>query len=146
MIVLRLTMALLVVTVGVTAARAQSRDTARAASPRPPVVERVVGAFSEGSAERLLTPATDRVEVSLFGTRTVYSRSQASYVLRDFFDRYAPRRFVVDDVTETGPSYFVAGRYEHAQSDQPLQVYVRLIKQSGGTWGLHEVQVDPNAE
>jgi hypothetical protein len=135
-------------TAGPAAAQTDSTD----ADPAAGAVARVERAFGNGDAEVLLAPASDRVEVSLLGTRTFYSRSQAFYVLRDFFAQYEPRRFEVRDVSKTGASTFITGRYRHARADDPLPVYVRL-QQNAGTgdppsgdppeWVLHEVRVGP---
>jgi len=106
----------------------------------------VTEAFVNGRAEQLLGPATDRVEISLFGTRTFYSSAQAFYVLREFFSNYTPRQFRVDDVTATDVSCFLSGTYDHAQSERSLQVFVRLVQQEGEAWRLHEVRIDHEAE
>lgn len=146
MLSLRLVLVLLLVGMGASIARGQPRDTTEASARPMHVVDRVTEAFVSGSAERLLGPATDRVEVSLFGTRTYYSSAQAFYVLRDFFSNYTPRQFRVDDVTATDVSCFVSGTYGHAESDRALQVFVRLIQQDGEAWRLHEVRIDHEAE
>jgi hypothetical protein len=107
------------------------------------VTQRVVAAFSEGNARRLLTPSADRVEISLFGSRTFYSSSQALYVLREFFRSHAPGRFVVADVMETGTSCFVQGRYEEARVTRWHHVYVRLDQPADADlWSLHEVRIE----
>ncbi|MFB6248949.1 MAG: DUF4783 domain-containing protein [Salinibacter sp.] len=109
------------------------------------IITRVTTAFSEGDAQRLLTPAADRVEVSLFGTRTFYSSAQAYYVLDDFFDRHPPTDFVVDDVTEAGDSCFLRGRFEHRRDERTLQVYVRLTRRDAA-WRLQEIRIDADTE
>jgi hypothetical protein len=107
------------------------------------VAQRVAAAFSEGDANRLLTPSADRIEVSLFGARTFYSSAQALYVLREFFRSHAPRRFRVQDVMETGTSCFVQGEYEQARRARRLQVYVRLGQPEGNElWHLHEIRIE----
>ena len=107
------------------------------------VTQRVVTAFTEGNARRLLTPSADRVEISLFGSRTFYSSSQALYVLREFFRSHAPGRFVVADVMETGTSCFVQGRYEEARMTRRHHVYVRLDQsEDADLWSLHEVRIE----
>lgn len=143
---LRLVLVLVLVGMGASIVRGQPRDTTDATARPEHVVNRVTDAFVNGSADRLLGPATDRVEISLFGTRTFYSSAQAFYVLRDFFSNYAPRRFRVDDVTATDVSCFVSGTYDHAQSERALQVFVRLIQQEEAGWRLHEVRIDHEAE
>lgn len=111
----------------------------------PEVVERVTSAFGEGDAERLLAPSADRVEVNLFGSRTIYSSAQAFYVLRDFFRSHVPHDFVIEDVTEAGTNCFVRGVYEQAQVDQPLQIYVRLDREEE-VWHLREVRIEISSE
>ncbi|MEF8816345.1 MAG: DUF4783 domain-containing protein [Salinibacter sp.] len=113
----------------------------------PAVARRVATAFSDGDARRLLTPSADRVEISLFGNRTFYSSSQAVYVLREFFRRHTPGRFVVGDVTEAGASYFVRGEYEEARRVRRHRVYVRLDQPDGEElWNLHELRIEHASE
>ncbi len=109
----------------------------------PAVVQRIASAFADGDAGRLLTPAADRVEITLFGTRTFYSSAQALYVLREFFRRHTPRRFQVRDVMETGTNCFVQGEYEQVRRARRLQVYVRLGQPEGEElWHLHEIRIE----
>jgi len=113
-------------------------------SPKPipdGIVQDLGSAFSAGDAQALLDRAADRVEISLFGTRTYYSRAQALYVLRDFFKKHPPRRFESDEIAEAGTTYFVTGRYWHTRTDQPLQMYVRVTTEGDG-WHLQEVRVE----
>jgi hypothetical protein len=114
-------------------------------APRDTIVTRVATAFTDGDAQRLLTPAADRVEVSLFGTRTFYSSAQAFYVLEDFFDTHPPTGFEVDDVTETGESCFLRGQLDHRRDERTLQVYVRLMRRDAA-WQLQEIRIDADAE
>lgn len=147
---LRLSLVLLLVGIagGPLGARGQSVDSLAGApdsTDRHPsaVVQRVAGGFAEGNARRLLTPSADRVEISLFGVRTFYSSAQALYVLREFFRRHAPRRFLVRDVLETDTNCFVRGQYEQDRSAQRLQVYVRMGQVEGqDLWVLHEIRID----
>jgi hypothetical protein len=119
---------------------AQASDSVEAP---PAVAQRIAAAFSEGDANRLLTPSADRIEISLFGARTFYSSAQALYVLREFFRSHAPRRFQVRDVMETGTSCFVQGEYEQARRARRLQVYVRLGQAEGADlWQLHEIRIE----
>lgn len=107
------------------------------------VAKRVAGAFSSGDASRLLNPAADRIEISLFGARTFYSSAQALYVLREFFRSHAPRRFVVGNVMETGTTCLVQGAYEEVRVERPLRVYVRLDRSEGeAPWHLQEVRIE----
>jgi len=146
MVAFCLALIVLVVSASASPAWGQSRDTtaadtSTAAGPPTEVVGRVERAFAKGDVERLLVPATDRIEVGMFGAQSFYSGSQAFYVLGNFFEDYDPRTFVTDDVTKAGTSYFVSGTYEHGRSDRPLRVYVRLVEEED-RWHLHEVRID----
>lgn len=109
------------------------------------VLQRVTTAFARGDAQLLLSPAADRVEVSLFGTRTFYSNAQAFYVLREFFDTHPPSAFSLNDATGAGQSCFVRGRLNHTHDERTLQVYVRLVHRDDA-WRLHEVRIDADVE
>jgi hypothetical protein len=118
---------------------AQSQTSASTPIPEA-ILNDLANALTGGDAEALLANGSDRVEVSLFGTRTYYSRAQALYVLRDFFKKYGPRRFEADDVAEAGQMYFVTGRYWHLRAERPLRIYLRVSLQNE-SWRLHEVRV-----
>jgi hypothetical protein len=139
----RFALPLLLVGMMVPVARGQTSTAEK--TRRDTIVARVATAFTDGDAQRLLTPAADRVEVSLFGTRTFYSNAQAYYVLEDFFDRYPPTRFTIDDVTEAGESCFLRGRFDHRRDERTLQVYVRLMRRDAA-WRLQEIRIDADAE
>jgi hypothetical protein len=110
------------------------------------LVHRVATAFQTGNAQLLLAPAADRVEVSLFGARTFYSSAQAFYVLRDFFEKHPPSRFVLADTTGAGRSGFLRGTYRHTRGAQPLKVYLRFVHERKDAWALHEVRIDAESE
>ncbi len=141
----RLALALLLLGMGPSVVRGQSSDTSGTGVIRDTLVQRVSTAFVDGNAQLLLTPAADRVEVSLFGTNTFYSNAQAFYVLRDFFDTHPPADFAVGDVTEAGNSFFVRGQFDHNRDSRTLQVYVRLVRRAEA-WRLQEVRIDADVE
>lgn len=126
-----------------------AQDTTNAAMDESAAVQRVEMAFADGTAESLLDPSTDRVEISKFGTRTFYSRAQALYVLRDFFKAHPPKRFEREEIVTAGTSFFVTGRYWHVRAEDPLRIYVRLTEPSGNAnggqamvWRLQEVRIE----
>jgi hypothetical protein len=142
----RLSLIVLLTGLGTTAAWGQNQEGNAAAVVPDTVVQRVSEAFRAGDAQLLLAPAAERVEVSLFGTRTVYSSAQAFYVLREFFERHSSAAFTIVDTTGTGTSCFLRGRLPAARGERPLQVYVRLVRREGDMWKLYEVRIDSEAE
>src|SRR6056297_2597403 len=124
----RLAFALLLFGLGTTAAWGQTSSPDGPKSVPDTVLRRVTTAFIDGNAQLLLSPAADRVEVSLFGTRTFYSSAQAFYVLRDFFEAHPPARFSLADTTGAGTSGFLRGTFVHTRGERSLRVYVRLVR------------------
>ena len=97
-------------------------------------------AFAAGDAQGVLATATERVEVSLLGSSSQYSRSQAIYVLQKFFKDHPPRRFVWRESSTEEQNRFLMGRYWHETSKQPLPVILRLSRAEEG-WQLQEVRI-----
>ena len=127
--------ALLAAGAGATAARAQ--DEGGGSSSRGTLRE----AFSAGDARAVLQGAAERVEVGVLGNSSQYSRSQAVYVLGQFFDDHPPRRFAWKDTSTSSGSRFLTGRYWHEASEHPLPVYLRLARKNG-SWTLQEVRIE----
>ncbi len=103
-------------------------------------IGRLERAFAEGAARDLLAPAPDRVEMGLLEATTLYTRSQAVYVLQDFFKEYPPVRVELEDPTVTSANRFVAGQYWHEGADRPLQLYLQL-EERGGAWQLRSLRI-----
>lgn len=122
---------------------AQQADNGAASVPAE-LVNRVSAAFQNGDVQQLLGETSNRIEVGLPGTRAYYSRSQAVYVLREFFQEHDPTRFTVEDVSEAGTSYFVTGRFWHSRSEQPMHVYTRFANEDAYT--VYEIRVEPIRE
>lgn len=141
MVVSRTSILILILIGTLSPAWGQDQRTAAPDAVPDSVITRITAGLSNGDTQQLLTPAADRVEITLFGTRTFYSSAQALYVLRDFFDTHTPAEFTIGDATGAGRSCFVRGQLRHARSDRPLQIYLRLVRREA-EWELHEIRVD----
>ncbi|MDX1548086.1 MAG: DUF4783 domain-containing protein [Rhodothermales bacterium] len=111
------------------------------AQPVPPALERLEAAVGAGDHEAVIVAAADRVELDVLGSRKLYSRAQASYVLHDFFRRYPPEAFAFDHATQAEGHWFATGLYRYRQGEQPLRVSVRLRSHEDG-WTLRELRVE----
>ena len=98
-------------------------------------------AFAGGDAEALLGGAADRVEIALLGQSKLYSRAQAIYVMEDFFRRYPPESFTLQNDAQDEGNWFATGRYQYVHADQPLHVYLRM-RLKGQQWELREVRIE----
>ena len=101
----------------------------------------VKAAMTNGDARKLMTVASDRVELALLGASRQYSRSQASLVLRKFFEQYRPRSFEIVDSTQSNKGIFLEGRIRLTDSDKLLRAYLRL-NQADGHWTLRELLIE----
>lgn len=115
---------------------------AASAQAERPDAEVLAWGFAAGDARGLLAEAGSRVEVALFGSSTLYSRSQAQYVLHDFFRSYPPRGFEVREMSSAAGSAFLVGDYFVEGQEEPLQVYVRLRQVKTATWEIRELRID----
>lgn len=106
----------------------------------PDALNALVKAFEDGDAESVMRHSGQRLDVSLFGMSKLFSRSQAGYVLRDFFKEHRPERLHVTDTSGSAGNWFAAGRYWYGGGDAPLAVYFRL-RFGEDEWELREVRI-----
>lgn len=106
----------------------------------PPELADLETAFAHGDAKRLIEHAARRVDVTLFGSSELFSRSQAGYVFKEFFREYPPERLILRETTGAEGNWFASGRYWYARAEEPLAVYLRLRHGSEG-WQLREIRI-----
>ena len=103
-------------------------------------LKRVTRFFAQGDADALMEHAGERVDVTLLGSSDLFSRSQATYVVRDFFRHFPPARLDLNETSATEGNWFAAGRYWYQNGDAPLSVYLRLSV-SNSEWELREIRI-----
>jgi len=104
-------------------------------------LEHVRDAFARGDARALLAPATERIEMTLLGRSTHYSRSQAIYVMEEFFRDYPPEQFAVEDTSGAEGSWFMAYEYWSTRGQDPMQVFIR-VRTLADSWEVREIRVE----
>lgn len=109
--------------------------------PQAPAVLRLLeDAFARGDAAEMMRHSARRVDVTLFGSSELFSRSQAGYVLKAFFSEYRPDRLLLSERSASEGNWFAAGRYWYEAGEAPLRVYLRVRRANGG-WELREVRI-----
>lgn len=89
-------------------------------------------AIKAGNAEGLVKHFNDSVELNFIDEKKNYSKTQAEFVLRDFFSKYPAVDFQYDHkTTSRGGLRFTIGTYTHKQGK--FRVHM-LIKQSNGKY------------
>lgn len=88
--------------------------------------------LAEANSKSLTKFFNDFVEISLDGEKSSYSKTQAEFVMKDFFKKYPPLRFelIHQGSSKEGLKYCI-GKYSHSKGS--FRVYI-LIKQFKGTY------------
>ena len=96
------------------------------------VIDNVRAAIKAGSSRELSRHLNNVVELSINGEKSSYSRTQAEFVLKDFFNKYPPRNF---QYTHQGSSRdglkYAIGTYTY---DRGTFMIYMVIKQFGGEY------------
>lgn len=96
------------------------------------VINNVRAAIKAGSSRELSRHLNNVVELSINGEKSSYSRTQAEFVLKDFFTKYPPRDF---QYTHQGSSRdglkYAIGTYTY---DRGTFMIYMVIKQFGGEY------------
>lgn len=104
-------------------------------------LEEIRMALSLGDVERLVERLGPRIDLTLFGTNELLSRSQARYVVKSFFAEYPPIAVDLIDTTESDGNWFASAGYWYETGTAPMSVYLRLRLGSAG-WELRELRFD----
>ncbi|WP_022836704.1 DUF4783 domain-containing protein [Salisaeta longa] len=115
---------------------AQSAD-----APPPSFVNTLTAALAQENMAAVLNRAADRVNVSVNGSHSVYSRQQATHVLQAFVDRHPAQQVVVQTVRWMDARGLLVARYERRRGP-PLTFYLRFQKRDR-TWRLDALHVVP---
>lgn len=95
----------------------------------------VLNGLSEGNADVLVAHAEDYLELALLEQPRRYTRSQALYVLREFFRVYPPVGFKLDRSMTQGEEWWLTGRYTVLGEEQILRFYLRF----GGSYPAYRL-------
>ncbi|PAP77575.1 DUF4783 domain-containing protein [Rubrivirga marina] len=111
------------------------------AVPQDDVLQRVADGLESADPDAVLTDATGRVEIVLFGQGGMFRRAQAEHVLRDFFRRYPPSRVAFSEPSSSDDGQSATGRYWPQSGGAPLSVRVlhRVVDEE---WELSSIRID----
>lgn len=106
-------------------------------SAQSEVINNVRDALKTGSSRELSKYLNNTVEISINGEKSSYSRNQAEFVLKDFFNKYPPQsfRYVHQGSSKEGIKYTV-GTYTYDRGE--FRVFM-IIKQIGGTYLVDKI-------
>lgn len=94
-------------------------------------------ALKAGSAKELVKHLNQSVDINLEGEVNTYSKTQAEFVLRDFFKKHPPTEFtIVHTGSSKGGLQYAIGNYK-SNGDQ-YNVVIR-VKQTDNVNLIHEI-------
>lgn len=101
------------------------------------VVEDFKEAIKAGNSKECAKFFNESVDVTIEGDLKNYSKTQAEYVLRDFFKAHPPSGFtIVHQGSSKGGLAFAIGQYK--SKDETYRLWMRL-KSSGNQYLIHEI-------
>lgn len=103
-------------------------------------LERIKETLLRGDFDGLVQNFSDRVDLTIFGTSELLSRSQAKYVVKEFFRRYPPRQVILNKTTPSDGNWFASASYWHHDSVEPFLINIRM-RAVDGRWELRELRI-----
>ena len=98
--------------------------------------------FKTANAKALSGMCSSSVEISLDGNTASYSKTQAQFVLEDFFAKNSPKSFTKNhEGNSAGGMMYVIGTYSSSTGN--FRVY-SLLKPDGGTLKISKIQITKN--
>ncbi len=92
------------------------------------VINNVRAALKTGSSKELVKSFNISVELNFDGEKSNYSRTQAEFVLKDFFKKYPPSDFeyIHQGASQQGLTY-VIGKYSFEGGSYRVLIYIKKI-------------------
>ncbi|MDZ7741820.1 MAG: DUF4783 domain-containing protein [Bacteroidota bacterium] len=103
-------------------------------------LEKISTALKEADHEKLHNYCNDMVEISVPGNEGTYSKTQAKFILRDFFREYPVKDFRIkhEGLSNSGAK-FAIGEYSHQKGK--MRTYF-LLKNDGKKYSIHIIQFE----
>ncbi|HHU58980.1 MAG TPA: DUF4783 domain-containing protein [Bacteroidales bacterium] len=99
----------------------------------------IANATRSGDAARLAEYFNPRIELVLPGKSGVFSKEQAQFLMKDFFEQYPPASFQFIHQGERENATFAIGRYHYNRGQYRL---LFLVKNSNGQTLIHQLRVE----
>lgn len=92
------------------------------------VINNVRASLKTGSSKELVKNFNNMVELNFDGEKSSYSRTQAEFVLKDFFKKYPPTNFeyIHQGASQQGLTY-VIGKYTFEGGSFRVLMYIKKI-------------------
>ena len=98
-------------------------------------------ALKEGNEQKIISHVGDKLLLEVNNVESVYSKTQAQQILKDFFDKNKPSEFEVSFKGTNKGNYAMIGSLVTDKAKK-FRVSLRL-KESGNTFVLEKLSVNP---
>lgn len=99
-------------------------------------------AFKEGDTKKIVSHIDDKLLLEINRLESVYSKSQAELILKDFFDKNKPKDFSVKSKSLTKGNYALLGTL-NTENNKRYRVSIKL-RELGNYFVLDKIAITAN--
>jgi len=99
-------------------------------------------AFKEGDSKKIVSHIDDKLLLEINRLESVYSKSQAELILKDFFDKNKPKDFAVKSKSLTKGNYALLGTL-NTENNKRFRVSIKL-RELGNYFVLDKISITAN--
>ncbi|MBX3102601.1 MAG: DUF4783 domain-containing protein [Bacteroidetes bacterium] len=103
------------------------------------VFARIERAILAGDAGTLASFFGSQVEVTITDREDIYSKDQATFVVKEFFQNYPVRSFKILHKGSSSNTYYAVGEYYSTRGKFDTNVF---IKRSGNTYVIEQIRFE----
>ncbi|MCS6903838.1 MAG: DUF4783 domain-containing protein [Bacteroidia bacterium] len=96
-------------------------------------------AISKADAQALSNLFNTQVDISIGNKDTPYTRSQALYVVREFFMNYPVRSFAIRHKGSTGTTLYAIGEYYSSRGKFDTNIFIKKV---GNTFVIEQLRFE----
>jgi hypothetical protein len=97
-------------------------------------------AFAEADSKKICAHIDNKILLEINNSESVYSKSQAEIILKDFFDKNKPKSFKVNSKSITKENYAMIGTLS-TETDKNFRVSVKL-REVGNVFVLDKISIN----
>lgn len=107
------------------------------------IIDNVTKSFQIGDSQKLSSSLNDQVELTILQTEDIFSKSQATILLKKFFDNNKPTSFSIIHQGDRNGTNFAIGNY--ISNNKEYRVYF-LIKGDAQNKKIHLLRIEDKDE
>lgn len=97
-------------------------------------------AFAEGDSKKICAYVDNKILLEINKSESVYSKSQAEIILKDFFDKNKPKSYKVNSKSTTKGNYAMIGTM-NTEADKNYRISIKL-REDGNVFVLDKISIN----